>query len=227
MAAYVSDQPLHQWTLLLHDLSSVDVGRLLAILAMLSVCLLVHRDYRSFLALGPGGTPSNFFGYLRICYLRLFILKDPLSPPPSMESDHPAKGFLLRLPKRLHPRPSVAGIAPHRQTNQKPPKHIYHLLRIALYGLVSDNSKLLRSGNSCFEKHGLALFLCLCPQCPDADCHAELLHTGLTHLNATCSNTGEICHLHPSVSRFALSRFLNIPDCSFHGKPCTKYRLPT
>lgn len=199
MAACASDQLLEQGSNLFYNLSSLNAGYLLLILITLSLCLLVYRDYHDFLALGPGGTPSNFLGYLRICYLRLFTLKDPLSPPASVESNLPTKGFLLRLPTRIQPRPSVAGIAPHRQLNQKPPSHVYHLLRIALYNLVSHNSNLLRTGNSCFEKHGLALFLCLCPQCPDAQCHAELLHTGPTHMNATCSDTGEICHLHPSV----------------------------
>ncbi|KAL8964530.1 MAG: hypothetical protein Q9183_004389 [Haloplaca sp. 2 TL-2023] len=152
------------------------------------------------MALGPGGTPKTIAGYLRISYLRLFTLKDPFSPPPPTAAHRPANGFLLRLPLRPEARPTVAGIAPHRQTNQKPSADIYHLLRISLYALVRVNSRLLRTGNSCFEKHGLALFLCLCPQCPDAECHAELLHSGPTHLNATCQDTGEICHLHPSDS---------------------------
>ena len=171
-----------------------------AIFVILPICFFIRRDYHAFLALGPGGTPSTFAGYLRICYLRLFTLKDPLQPPPATNLEHPPDGFLRQLPRRQFPRPAVAGIAPHRQTCQKPPARLYQSLRAALYSLVGDNSKLLRSGNSCFEKHGLALFLCLCPKCPDAECHAELLHAGPTHLNATCFDTGEICHLHPSVS---------------------------
>ncbi|KAL8994755.1 MAG: hypothetical protein Q9169_005365 [Polycauliona sp. 2 TL-2023] len=177
----------------------------LAISVFLPLCRFVHRDYSDYLALGPGGTPSNFFGYLRISYLRLFTLKDPFIPPLSTDTERPANGFLRELPTRPQPRPSVAGIAPHRQTNQKPPAYLYQLLRIALYSLVGANSKLLRSGNSCFEKHGLALFLCLCPQCPDAECHTELLHSGPTHMNRTCEDTGEICHLHPSDSSMHLT----------------------
>ncbi|KAI4179197.1 MAG: hypothetical protein L6R41_007986 [Letrouitia leprolyta] len=204
MAASVSDQYLYQSPDLLSKALSINLRYLVlstfVIFVVLPVCRFVHRDYYDFLALGPGGTPSTFAGYLRICYLRFFILKDPLKPPPSTSTESPANGFLLRLPKRPHPRPSVAGIAPHRQTNQKPPAQLYHRLRIALYSLVGGNPKLLRSGNSCFEKHGLALFLCLCPQCPDAECHAELLHAGPTHMNSTCSDTGEVCHLHPSDS---------------------------
>ncbi|KAL9593467.1 MAG: hypothetical protein Q9219_007537 [cf. Caloplaca sp. 3 TL-2023] len=202
MAATASGPPLHQATDLLSKFWTVNVRYLaywtFVIFVVLPAYRYVRRDYHHFLALGPGGTPSNFAGYLRICYLRLFTLKDPLKPPLSAETERPANGFLLRLPKRPQPRPSVAGIAPHRQVDQKPPPRLYHRLRIALYDLVGSNPKLLRSGNSCFEKHGLALFLCLCPQCPDAECHTELLHAGPTHLNNTCQDTGEICHLHPS-----------------------------
>lgn len=205
MAATASGQPPYQSTDLLSKVLTINVRYLIystfAAFIILPIYRFIRRDYLDFLALGPGGTPSTFAGYLRICYLRLFTLKDPLHPPPTTNLERPADGFLRRLPKRLPPRPSVAGIAPHRQINQKPPSHLYHLLRVALYTLVGNNSKLLRSGNSCFEKHGLALFLCLCPQCPDAECHAELLHAGPTHINSTCSDTGEICHLHPSVSQ--------------------------
>ncbi|KAL8947628.1 MAG: hypothetical protein Q9222_006115 [Ikaeria aurantiellina] len=208
MAASAPDQPLPHLKALLPKLS-LDIGHLLfstvAISVILPLCRFVHRDYHDFLALGPGGTPSNFLGYLRITYLRFFTLKDPFSPPPPRKIDRPANGFLLRLPKCPQPRPSVAGIAPHRQTSQKPPARIYQRLRIALHSLVHANSKLLRTGNSCFEKHGLALFLCLCPQCPDAECHAELLHAGPTNINDTCADTGEICHLHPSDSSMHLT----------------------
>lgn len=209
MAASGSDVAFLHLRNLFSSLVSLDLRRLLfstlIISLFLPLCRFVRRDYEDFLALGPGGTPSNFLGYLRISYLRLFTLKDPLTPPPPTQTERPDKGFLQQLPKRPQPRPSVAGIAPHRQTNQKPPAHLYQLLRIALYSLVSDNSKLLRSGNSCFEKHGLALFLCLCPQCPDAECHTELLHSGPTYVNPTCKNTGEICHLHPSDSSMHLT----------------------
>ncbi|KAI4240574.1 MAG: hypothetical protein L6R40_005062 [Gallowayella cf. fulva] len=210
MAAPGSDQALLHLKNLYSNILSLDLSRLFVPTLVVSVifpfCRFVHRDYSNFLALGPGGTPSNFFGYLCISYLRLFTLKDPFTPPPpTTQTDRPAHGFLLQLPKRPQPRPSVAGVAPHRQTNQKPPASLYQMMRTALYDLVSNNSKLLRSGNSCFEKHGLALFLCLCPQCPDAQCHTELLHPGPTHMNSTCEDTGEICHIHPSDSSMHLT----------------------
>ncbi|KAL8837189.1 MAG: hypothetical protein Q9176_005820 [Flavoplaca citrina] len=191
MAAPAPDQALLHPDNFFSSILSLNLAQLLgstiAISIVLPLCRFVLRDYSNFLALGPGGTPSNFVGYLRISYLRLFTIKDPFRPPTATYSERPVNGFLRELPKRPQPRPSVAGIAPHRQTNQKPPKYLYQLLRIALYSLVSANSKLLRSGNSCFEKHGLALFLCP------------------THMNRTCKDTGEICHLHPSDSSMHLT----------------------
>ncbi|KAI4174722.1 MAG: hypothetical protein LQ343_002093 [Gyalolechia ehrenbergii] len=164
MAASVSDQHLYQSTDLLSKVLSINIRYLVlssfVIFVVLPVCRFVHRDYYDFLALGPGGTPSTFAGYLRICYLRLFALEDPLKPPPSTNTERPANGFLLRLPRRLHPRPSVAGIAPHRQTNQKPPAQLYHRLRIALYSLVGENPKLLHAAvvisRGWGERHPLA-----------------------------------------------------------------------
>ena len=204
MAAVASDHLLHRLTRLISTPAPLNASYLfcstLAISVLLPFCRFVLKDYHNFLALGPGGTPSTFLGYLRISYLRLFTLKDPLKPPPTTQTETPVNGFLLRLPKRPHPRPAVAGIAPHRQTNQKPPAYIHQLLRESLRSLAAANSQLLRIGNSCFEKHGLALFLSLCPGCPNSQAHVELLHSGPTHLNKTCADTAEICHLHSTVS---------------------------
>ena len=205
MTAIALDQPLH----LAHAVSlsiSSKISYLLystaAISFILPFCRYVRQDYHKFIALGPGGTPSTFVGYLRISYLRLFTLKDPLSPPVCTEQVCPIQGYLLHLPKRSHPRPSVAGIAPHRQLNQKPPRHVDQMLRNALVSLVKTHPTLLRIGKSCFEKHGLGLFLSLCPTCPDSECHKVLQHSGNTHVNQTCADTAEICHLHATVCFF-------------------------
>ncbi|KAI4198821.1 MAG: hypothetical protein LQ350_005062 [Teloschistes chrysophthalmus] len=142
MAAPAYDEPLFDSWKTLSGLFSFRLSQVLCstlvISVLLPLCRLVHRDYAAFIALGPGGTPKTPFGYLRISYLRLFTLKDPLSPPPRTATHRPAQGFLVQLPKRPQPRPSVAGIAPHRQTNQKPPSEIYHLLRISLYSLIRE-----------------------------------------------------------------------------------------
>lgn len=119
----------------------------------------VLKDYQAFLALGPGGTPQNFLGYLRVTYLRLFAIADPFQPPSLAQPTYPERGYLRRLPNRSGPRPKVAGIAPHRQLNQKCSADLHHALRAGLHKISATYPSLVRKGNSCFEKNGLALFL--------------------------------------------------------------------
>ena len=157
----------------------------------------VLKDYQAFLALGPGGTPKTFPGYLRVSYLRLFAISDPFRPPSLAETVFPTNGYLRQLPQRSGPRPTVAGIAPHRQLNQKCTAELHHRLRDGLHQLAAGVPSLIRKGNSCFEKHGLALFLSACTLSAPPDTS----HPGFSHLNPTCQDTGEICHLHASVSR--------------------------
>lgn len=171
---------------------------------LLSVLLPAYRiilkDYHAYLALGPGGTPSTFYGYLRVTYLRLFILRDPFQPPSLALPMYPQRGYLQILPRRSGPRPAVAGIAPHRQLNQKPGPLLHHALRAAFHNLAEGCPSLIREGNSCFEKHGLALFL-------SAVAHEhppDTPHPAVSHLNPTCQDTGEICHLHATVSLWGL-----------------------
>ena len=168
----------------------------LLITILLPAYRLVLKDYHVFLALGPGGTPKTFLGYLRVSYLRLFTISDPFRPPSLAETVFPIKGYLPQLPQRSGPRPVVAGIAPHRQLNQKCTAELHHVLRDNLHNLAAAFPSLVREGNSCFEKHGLALFLCACTQ----SAPPNTLHPGVSHLNPTCQDTGEICHLHAIVS---------------------------
>lgn len=142
---------------------------------------IIHNDYENFLSLGPGGTPSTFLGYLKINYLRLFALSDPYTPATLSEDIHPYMGFYQRsqtwLPKRIGPRPMIAGIAPQRQLNQPGCPEVYQTLRTRIEDLSKKYPESLRTGTSCFEKKGLALF-------------------ALDAINVTCR--GEICHVHHS-----------------------------
>lgn len=156
----------------------------------------VLKDYHAFLALGPGGTPKTFPGYLRVSYLRLFTISDPFRPPSLAEPVFPINGYLRQLPQRSGPRPAVGGIAPHRQLNQKCTAEMHNVLRNSLHKLAAAFPSLIRTGSSCFEKHGLALFLSVCTQSAPLD----TAHPGFSHLNPTCQDTGEICHLHATVS---------------------------
>ena len=140
---------------------------------------LILHDYHSWLSLGPGGAPSTFTGYLRVNFLRLLTIKDPFVPPPLTPAANPRLGYLSRLPARSGPRPTVAGIVPQRQTDQKATPDLHRAFSNAIHSLAAKYPALLRTGTSCFEKNGLALF-------------SSLPH----HLNNTCRDTAEICHLH-------------------------------
>ena len=168
----------------------------LLITILLPAYRFVLKDYQAFMALGPGGTPKTFLGYLRVSYLRLFTISDPFRPPSLAEAVFPTNGYLRHLPQRSGPRPIVAGIAPHRQLNQKCAVELHHILRGGLHKLAASFPSLIRQGSSCFEKHGLALFLSACSQSAPPD----TAHLGFSHLNPTCKDTGEICHLHAIVS---------------------------
>ena len=179
----------------------------LLITILLPAYRFVLKDYQSFLALGPGGTPKTFLGYLRVSYLRLFTISDPFQPPSLAGGVFPTNGYLRHLSPRLGRRPTVGGIAPHRQLNQKGTTELHRLLRNALEKLAEAFPSLIQKGNSCFEKHGLALFLSACTRSTPLG----TAHPSLRHLNPTCKDTGEICHLHALVSRLVRQRLIDVP----------------
>lgn len=154
---------------------------LATLILILPLPLLIRHDYEAFLALGPGGTPSTFLGYLKITCLRLITLSDPFTPPVIDGPITPAKGYFdhhqSTLPTRDGLRPTVAGIAPQRQLDQPGEKNAYLALRKSLENVAKTYSARTRTDTSCFEKQGLALF-------------------AIYPLNATCR--GEICHVHHS-----------------------------
>ena len=160
-------------------------------LALVQAYHFVHRDYHNFLSLGPGGTPSTLRGYLRVSWLRLYAHKNPFLPPPLTPEALPSSGYLLRLPQRSGQRPRVAGIAPHRQLDQRPSPAMFVGMERALHLLAETNPTRIQIGTSTFEKHGLALFL---------TSTTALQYPHSTHLNETCRHTGEICHIHDTVS---------------------------
>ena len=214
--AAIPDHQLHIFTRLLSISTSANLNYLIYSTLVISILLPVYRfvlrDYHDFLSLGPGGTPSTFAGYLRVSCLRLFTIKDPFTPPCATASTLPRDGYLLRLPFRPGSRPTVAGIAPHRQLNQKSSSQLHQSLRNALHSLAAIYPHQLRKGNSCFEKHGLALFLSPSIEALAAGINPNLrlgpVQPGIvaplpfsSHINQTCADTAEICHLHAMVRR--------------------------
>ena len=166
-----------------------------SLLVYAPVAYFIHNDYKSFLSLGPGGTPSTFAGYLKITYLRLYALSDPfVPPPPSEEPSMPATGYFQHtgtsLQQRKGPRPTVDGIAPQRQKDPFPPLEVYLKLRKSWINTAKARPDELETKKSCFEKQGLALFA----------------KEG-SRVNDTCR--GEIAHVHAIDGSFHMSLHLD------------------
>lgn len=164
----------------------------LSILILLFTLHKIHKDYLAFLALGPGGIPSTPKGYLCLCFLRPFALRDPFAPPSITPTLYPQTGFLYsskeKIPKRFT-RPRVTGIAPQRQISHHSPGYIHALLTAELTRLVRKHSHThgLYTDTSCFEKHSTGIFVAG-PFCSPT--------TSTTTSTSTCNS--EVCHAHPS-----------------------------
>jgi hypothetical protein len=152
---------------------------LLTLAVISTITHMIHNDFKAFVSLGPGGTPTTIPGYLRIKFLGLFALKNPYIPAPTSATFINRPAYLTKVVKRAGPRPKVSGIAPHRQVDQKATPAIFQDLRAAILGLAETNKTKLRHGTSCLEKHGPGLF-------------------ALTPINRSRHCNGEVCHAHPS-----------------------------
>ncbi|OMP88066.1 hypothetical protein BK809_0002823 [Diplodia seriata] len=105
-------------------LATTTITALTTILLVLGI-----RDYRAFIALGPGGVPHNVLGWAAITLLiRPFALSKAQA---TRTDDYPqdddegvtreggkAHAGVLALPRRRGERAEVGGIAPHRQLSQ-------------------------------------------------------------------------------------------------------------
>lgn len=151
---------------------------IIALVILFFVQKSILRDYHAFLALGPGGTPSTPLGYLRICLLKIFALRNPFVAPPVPTTLRPQRGLLKKLPVRQGPRPDVAGLAPHRQLNQKGGKEMYDRLAATIQELAAEYPEQLFLATSCFEKYSEGIF-----------------STDIAD-RVTCR--GEVCHAHPT-----------------------------
>ncbi|EAW07675.1 uncharacterized protein ACLA_023900 [Aspergillus clavatus NRRL 1] len=157
----------------------------------------IRKDYHAFLALGPGGTPSTPTGYARITVLRLLTIPDPLAPPSLPPTLHPKHGFLPHtLAPRHGPRPHVAGIAPHRQTDQKASAANYAALTRAIHGLAAQHPHTLSTGTSCFEKHSTGIFCAAAVAATKSPAIASRVLSPAQARRLTCH--GEVCHSHSS-----------------------------
>jgi hypothetical protein len=159
---------------------------LLTLLFLPYLAVHIHRDYKHFLSLGPGGTPSTPLGYLKIKLLSLLCLRDVHAPMPIPPHFRPQTGYLApsSLPKRTGTRPLIQGVAPQRQQSQKSDAAVYECLVKGFKELAGDKRNKLREATSCFEKHSSGLFTSV-------------------PITRTCG--GEICHAHPSDGSMHMS----------------------
>lgn len=142
----------------LSDMMPQPVALTLAVLYAISVAVqtarLCRSEFRAFISLGPGGTPSTFSGFKRITLLawvgRIDVLKAP---------DHDlGNGFLGGyLPSRFGHRPIVGGIAPQRQTEQRGSPEVYDYLLTCLDHFAAENSDHLHAGLSFLERYTPAI----------------------------------------------------------------------
>lgn len=144
----------------------------------------VYGDYHKWLALGPGGLPYNFSGWMSTTRMR-WQKRDPF------DTDRYAKvigapgdcAFISDLPRRQGSRPSI-GVhpVPHRQLNQLPNNEMKSKITELFDALIARRADLVAYKLSFFEKRHNAVTL-LQPEKGHADAQA-------TH--------GEVGHIHPS-----------------------------
>lgn len=158
-------------------------GALATVAATVSLIVISVRDYRTWIALGEGGLPSNLRGWIVVTAMRP-LAGDPLDQSVfaeklGSESDIP---YLSTLPMRDLPRPIVAPHAvPHRQISQIPDAATMTDLSHAFDDIVKSNGERLEFKLSQYEKHNQAIWL-----------------KDVTGGNPATGLGGEIGHFHPS-----------------------------
>lgn len=149
-----------------------------------ALAMWAYRDYRKWLALGPGGLPYNFNGWMTTTWMRLQQC-DPLdtfglADLPGVPED---VACLHDLPSRRGHRPSV-GVhpVPHRQLDQLPDDAMKPRIEALFDATVERHVGLVEYQLSYFEKRNRAITLRE-PESGHADARAS---------------RGEIGHVHPS-----------------------------
>jgi len=154
-------------------------GRRVALAAAVLAAGWVVRDYRGWLALGPGGLPNTPRGWLTMAVLRARTWRvDPFDTTGLTGAGH----LTGPLPVRAGPRPTVAHYPiPHRQLDQFPAPEFASTLTIASFVAPRPT---LTVRQSYFEKHNDAAFAA-----PGLPVHADGRVSG-----------GEIGHIHADGS---------------------------
>ncbi|PVH98504.1 hypothetical protein DM02DRAFT_531006 [Periconia macrospinosa] len=149
------------------------------------------KDYRAYLALGPGGPPYNLKGWAWITFgIRPFALSQS---GVTLVTDYPAEGGHLameRLPHRRGPRATLGGIAPHRQLSQHPPEIMRNQIISLFQRAATQYPDILSLRKSLYERHHDALFV--------SQKHLESGDPSIPETSII--SRGEIGHMHPDMS---------------------------
>lgn len=141
-------------------------------------------DYRAWRALGPGGLPSTWRGWLTTTRLRL-QKRNPLSLEAlqGLRGDPDDVETLADLPSRSGARPAVGPHpVPHRQLTDHAPPALRRGLTEAFAARAAADAGRLELVRSNFEKHNLAV----------------TARADLRRHHVACGACGEAGHVHPS-----------------------------
>lgn len=169
-----------EWTMKV----SRKTGSAIALGAAAVTAVWAYRDYRKWRALGPGGLPDNFQGWMTTTWMRT-RKRDPIDTGrfTKLMATFGDRSFLDDLPQREGARPAMAVYpVPHRQLDQIPGSEMKQKVGEIFNDLVSRRSDRVQYQLSFFEKRHQAVFL---------------RQPGSGHAQAQNSK-GEIAHIHPS-----------------------------
>ncbi|KAJ6172169.1 hypothetical protein N7470_001236 [Penicillium chermesinum] len=130
----------------------------------------VYRDYKTFISYGPGGVPSNLFGWLlvRLAFqpfsremLSTRVYDERVTAGEGHSSNN--EGFLTLEPHQardVEDRPVVGPhVVPQRQLSQVPDEAVMHRIVVAFRSFEHRNSHLVKFQRSWQEAHADGLFL--------------------------------------------------------------------
>ena len=150
----------------------------------ISVVVWAFTDYRAWRALGPGGLPATWLGWLTTTRLRM-LKRNPLKLRNFglMQNGSESSVTYTDLPTRAGPRPKVAPHpVPHRQLTDHAPAIVRDVLAERFSARAGAEPERLNMRRSHFEKHTMAVTVH-----PDYCCHPVARNA-----------CGEAGHVHPS-----------------------------
>lgn len=143
---------------------------------------LSYQDYKNWIKLGPGGIPSNIFGWTIVKILQPFMIKNVTD---TSKYDTNTLSFLEDIPIRSGDRPKVINTIPHRQIDQLNNEEMKDKLNKLFDTFISKYKNIIVYKKSLTEKHNNAIFINSCIKSIVPEC----IHS-----------KGEIAHIHQEDS---------------------------